>query len=60
MDYGSPVKKYDEVELHPATDAWMQGDRFGIVQSVSGDTVKVKLNKSRRVITFNLADVKKG
>jgi hypothetical protein len=29
------VKPGDYVELHPGTDAWMRGDRYGVVVKVT-------------------------
>ena len=40
------------VQLHPATDAWMRGDRYGVVVSVGRKLVRVKMDKSGR--TLNL------
>lgn len=51
--------KGDRVELHPATDAWMMGDRYGVVVSVGpyiGDpddpqqVVRVRMDKSGRML----------
>lgn len=39
----------DRVELHPATDLWMRGARFGVVVGMSltpNDRVRVKLDKT--------------
>lgn len=37
------------VELHPATDDWMRGDRYGAVVRISrAGTVYVRLDKSGR------------
>jgi len=46
--------KGTRVELHPATDEWMQGDRYGEIVGFAGrnsypQDVKVKLDKSGRV-----------
>jgi hypothetical protein len=66
------MKKSDRVELHPATDDWMRGDRYGTVvgfgrakkyhdkiagQEISYKPVKVKLDKSGRVKSFHPANV---
>ena len=41
------------IELHPATDGWMMGDRFGVVTRVINDaTVKVLLDRSGDEIRF--------
>lgn len=50
------------VELAPHTDAWMQGDRYGVVQSHSIDpagrgTVRVRLDKSKRSIVLDEQEV---
>ena len=51
-------------ELHPATDAWMQGDRYGDIVGVSarvrsyldprdprnGHTFRVRMDRSGRVL----------
>jgi hypothetical protein len=36
------------VELHPATDAWMMGDRFGTVTRVGRKLVHVHMDRSNR------------
>lgn len=39
----------DRVEIHPGTDLWMQGARFGVVVSMSltpKDRVRVRLDKT--------------
>lgn len=36
----------DRVELHPATDRWMRGDRFGEVVKLGRRYVHVKLDRS--------------
>ncbi len=58
----------DRVELHPATDEWMSGDKFGVVvgfgharffigESVPAegvpDPVRIKLDVSGRVRSFH-------
>jgi hypothetical protein len=35
------LKKGDRVKIHPATDAWMRGLRFGVVVTVGRKWVKV-------------------
>lgn len=42
----------DLVELHPATDAWMQGDRFGMVSKVGRKYIHVSLDRSERILQF--------
>jgi hypothetical protein len=53
------VSAGDRCQLHPATDRWMMGDRFGDVVSVVKadrrkpfDRVRVKLDRSGRTLTF--------
>lgn len=53
----------DRVELHPATDEWMMGDRYGEVVGydaplVEGSAVRVKLDKSGKVRTVALSDLR--
>jgi hypothetical protein len=47
-DNGDTITVGDRVELHPATDAWMMGDRYGVVQKVGTTRVQVKLDRSGR------------
>lgn len=39
----------DRVELHPATDAWMMGDRYGDVVKVGAKLVHVRMDRSGKV-----------
>lgn len=44
---GVSYEKGDRVEIHPATDLWMKGARFGVVVGTSltpNDRVKVRLD----------------
>ena len=41
------------VELHPATDAWMRGDRYGEVVGVTAKYVRVKLDKSGHTVRLH-------
>lgn len=41
------------VELHPATDAWMQGDRFGEIRMVGRRLVHVYMDRSHRVLKLH-------
>lgn len=36
----------DRVELHPATDAWMSGDRYGEVTKIGRFYLYVKMDRS--------------
>jgi len=43
----SPIVRVgDHVELHPGTDRWMRGDKFGTVTSVSKAGVGVRFDRS--------------
>lgn len=43
----------DRVEVHPATDRWMMGDRFGEVVGITdADFVLVKLDVSGKTLRF--------
>tara|TARA_R110000744_G_C19045732_1_gene527208 strand:+ start:71 stop:268 length:198 start_codon:yes stop_codon:yes gene_type:complete len=42
----------DRVQSHPATDAWMAGDRYGNVTKVGRKYVSVKLDTSGRTKRF--------
>lgn len=46
------------VELHPATDAWMRGDRYGEIVAVVEKhghvtSVRVRMDKSGRVLRLD-------
>jgi hypothetical protein len=38
------------VQLHPATDAWMSGDKYGEVIRVTGSRYHVRMDVSRRTL----------
>lgn len=41
------------VELHPCTDAWMRGDRYGaIIARRANGEILVRLDKSQRLVWF--------
>lgn len=45
--------KLNAVELHPATDEWMQGDRYGaIVAQRKNGEILVRLDKSQKLKWF--------
>ncbi len=49
----------DRVELHPATDLWMRGARYGVVTAIAStpaDRVRVRLDKLPRPIFAGSAD----
>ena len=40
------------VELHPATDAWMMGDRYGdVVDIMRNGNFKIRMDKSKKIRT---------
>jgi hypothetical protein len=40
----------DRIQLHPATDAWMRGDRFGQIHKVTQKFYYVSMDVSGRVL----------
>ena len=36
----------DRVQLHPATDAWMRGDRYGVIVKLGRKYVHVRMDRS--------------
>jgi hypothetical protein len=44
------IKTGTRVQLHPATDAWMQGDRYGTIVKVGRKLISVKMDKSGRTL----------
>lgn len=42
----------DRVQAHPATDAWMQGDRYGAVVKIGRRYAHVKMDASGRRLRF--------
>jgi hypothetical protein len=50
----------DRVELHPATDLWMRGARFGVVEKIGRQLLTVKLDalsRSVRVSSENIGRI---
>ncbi len=43
-------RRDDRVELHPATDAWMFGDRYGAVVLIGRKYVHVLMDRSGRTL----------
>lgn len=41
------------VEVHPATDSWMRGDRYGEVVAVGRVLVHVRMDRSETVRQFS-------
>lgn len=44
-------KPGQRVQLHPATDLWMRGDKFGTVSSVGRKFVRVRMDKSGDLVS---------
>lgn len=51
------MKPGDRVQLHPATDRWMRGDRYGVVVVAGFMRAKVTLDKSGDTLWLNREDV---
>jgi len=47
----------DDIETHPATDAWMQGDRFGTVSKLGMKYVYVDMHRSGKTRKFLPGDL---
>lgn len=50
----------DRVQAHPATDTWMRGDRYGVVEKIGRKYVHVRMDRSGRTLRFlpvNLLEV---
>lgn len=45
----SPYEQHDMIELHPCTDQWVQGDKFGVVTRVGKFKYYVHMNMSGRM-----------
>jgi hypothetical protein len=46
QDYGVG----DRVQLHPATDAWLRGDRYGQIRKVTQKFYHIAMDTSGRVL----------
>lgn len=42
----------DRVELAPSTNAWMRGERFGVVAAIGHRYLRVTLDRSGRTLPF--------
>lgn len=47
----------DRVEVHPGTNAWIFGDRFGQVTKLGTKYVHVKMDTSQRTLKFLPRDI---
>lgn len=42
---------------HPATDAWMSGDRYGVVVKIGSRVIHMRMDRSPRVRKFRPENV---
>ncbi|QNJ58297.1 hypothetical protein SEA_ELLIE_74 [Mycobacterium phage Ellie] len=53
--YGEAVTEFEvgaRVATHPATSAWLRGDRFGEVVALGRNQVVVRLDRSQHAVRF--------
>ncbi|WNM74160.1 RNA binding protein [Mycobacterium Phage Nergal] len=53
--YGEAVSEFEigaRVATHPATHAWLRGERFGEVVALGDNAVVVRLDRSQRAVRF--------
>lgn len=43
----------DRVQIHPATDRWMRGDRYGEIERVTKTRLHVRMDRSKQLVTFH-------
>lgn len=54
----SRLKPGDRVQLHPATDHWMRGDRYGTVSRILiTGRIRILLDKSKKYVTVDQANI---
>lgn len=41
------------VEVHPGTDAWMQGDRYGEIVKLGTKYAHIRMDRSGRLLRFS-------
>lgn len=46
----SQFKVGQRVQISPAYDAWMRGDRYGEIEKITAKTIHVRLDKSKRIL----------
>jgi hypothetical protein len=51
------LKIGDRVESHPATDAWIFGDRYGTVVKITRTRAHVRMDRSGKVLRFTYENV---
>jgi hypothetical protein len=47
----------DRVELHPATDLWMRGERYGEITGIGTKYARIKLDKSEKTVSITPRNV---
>ena len=52
-----PYRQGQRVQLHPGTDRWMMGDRYGIVIKMGRRLVHVKLDVSGQTRKFHPSNI---
>lgn len=58
-EQASEFRVGDRVELHPAHDAWMRGDRYATVERIGRSTIVwVRSDKSGRVRWLHAASLR--
>jgi hypothetical protein len=58
---GPELNVGSRIELHPGTDHWMRGDRFGTITNVTAENnYKIKLDVSRKTFTFAKRNILKN
>jgi hypothetical protein len=45
------------VELHPGTDAWISGDRYGTVEKIGSKYLHVRMDRSGRLLKVTPAGI---
>lgn len=48
------------VQSHPATDAWMSGDRYGTIVKVGRTKIHAKMDRSGRVLRFSAENLEEA
>jgi hypothetical protein len=54
---GDRYRPGERVQLHPAASWWMRGARYGEVVSQSGENVRVRLDRTGRVVKLAARDI---
>jgi hypothetical protein len=56
----NPYEKGMRVQIHPGSDLWMRGAKFGEVHSVKGEQVKVRMDhpQVKKLASFHHEDLR--